>query len=158
MLSILTAVLLAQAPATDAAPAGDAAAPAKPKSELEGMPFNKFTVGEISEKHLPEIQACYEQGMAAKGQTGKNAPGGRVEATWTITTDGLSTEVKVKKSQVKDREVLDCIELAIRNWEFPKPSARTPMAVPFQLRPSTGVDKPSGEGKEPAAKPKGAQK
>jgi hypothetical protein len=147
--ALLTAVLLAQAPATPPAtpPAGQPAAgapakaPEKKEPAVAALPFNKATVGDVIQGHLAEIQGCYEEAMAAQGSTGKNAPGGTVTMAWMISTDGLCTDVKVKKSQIKDGQVTACIATAISAWEFPKPEKRTPMEVPFALKPTTGVEK-----------------
>lgn len=90
------------------------------------------------ESHRQEIQDCYEQAMAQRGSTAKNAPKGRVTLSWVITEDGLPAEVKVKRSQIKDELVTDCMVLAVRSWEFPKPAKRQPIEFPFDLKPHAG--------------------
>lgn len=157
LVALLTMSLSTVAAAAEAPAAADAAvAPAvDPKrAELDRLPFNKATVGEIIQKNLPDIQKCYEEAMALRGQTGANAPGGKIAVAWTITVDGLVTDAKVKKGGMKDTMVTECIELAVRSWEFPRPQQPTPLEVPFELKPFSGAVKPAADKGKPPEKKK----
>ncbi len=153
-LLTLSAAAAAEAPIVPAVDAPPPVAVDPKRAELDRLPFNKATVGEIIQKNLPDIQKCYEDAMALRGQTGSNAPGGKVAVAWTITVEGLVSDAKVKRSAMKDAMVTDCIELAVRAWEFPKPQQATPLEVPFELKPFSGAAKPAADKGTPVEKKK----
>lgn len=121
---------------------GSGGSPAPIRAE---RPFSREAVLEVVEAHREQIQACYERAMAARGSTLRDAPRGRVVVAWTITTEGLTAEVRVKKTDIRDELVTDCIVEAIRYWEFPKPERRQPVEFPFDLQPAAA---PAGGQKE----------
>ncbi|WP_373048327.1 AgmX/PglI C-terminal domain-containing protein [Vulgatibacter sp.] len=123
----------AQQPATPPAPAP---APAK-KPDVRDQPFSREAVLAVVSSHRDQIQKCYEDAMAQRGATGKSAPKGRVVIAWSITEEGLAAEVRVKRTEIKDELVTDCMVEAIRFWEFPRPKARQPVEFPFDLQPSS---------------------
>lgn len=131
MKTILLAVALA---------AAQGAPPPAPKPPPD-PPFSAQAVQEVVRSHLPDVQSCYEQSMAEKGQTRKNAPGGRVVVAFTITTLGTVSEERIKSSSLKDSRVTDCILASVASWEFPRPEQSQPVEFPFDLRPVSGPKK-----------------
>ncbi len=102
------------------------------------LPFNKTNILAVVTSHADEIQTCYEDAMARRGSTSKDAPAGRVLMSWMVTVEGLASEVKVKQSEIKDTLVTECMVQAVRFWEFPKPEVATPIEFPFELKARSG--------------------
>jgi TonB family protein len=95
-------------------------------------------VERVVRSHVADVQSCYEQSMAEKGQTRKNAPGGRVVVAFTITPLGTVQNERVRSSTLKDPQVTGCILAAVRSWDFPKPEKAQPVEFPFDLKPVSG--------------------
>lgn len=129
--------------------AGAQAAPAAPSPQPppgpRDLPFTPENVLAVVTLHAEELQTCYEEAMARRGSTAKDAPAGRVIIGWTITVDGLVSDVKVKKSEIAERLVTDCMMTAIRRWEFPKPGKPQPVEFPFDLKAISGTKTMIGE-------------
>lgn len=142
---LLAFVLLALPLAASAAgpqPAAPSRPPAKP--DVRDQPFDKEAVLRVVSSHRDEIQRCYEDAMKQRGANAKTAPRGRVVMAWTITEEGLPAEVRVKRSEIREELVTDCMVQAIRFWEFPRPKTRQAVEFPFDLQPSA----PPAGGKE----------
>ncbi|HWV38638.1 MAG TPA: AgmX/PglI C-terminal domain-containing protein [Vulgatibacter sp.] len=123
-------------------PAPDETLPPRPRD----LPFTRENVLQVVRAHGEQIQACYEDAMARRGANAETAPAGRVVMSWTITLQGLAADVKVKRSEISDPLVTECIAQAIRFWEFPRPPDPQPVEFPFDLKP-VGGKKPGPKGK-----------
>lgn len=102
------------------------------------LPFTRENVLSVVRSHGEQLQSCYEDAMARRGANAKTAPAGRVVMSWTITLQGLASDVKVKKSAIADPLVTQCMVEAIRFWEFPRPENPQPVEFPFDLKPVGG--------------------
>jgi len=129
--------------------AGAEAAPSEPSPKPppgpRDLPFTPENVLAVVTLHADELQTCYEEAMARRGSTSKDAPAGRVIIGWTITVDGLVSDVKVKKTEIGERLVTDCMMTAIRRWEFPRPKQPQPVEFPFDLKAISGAKTMIGE-------------
>lgn len=114
-----------------------------PKPDVRDLPFSREAVLTVVSSHQDQIQQCYEDAMKARGANAKSAPQGRVVMSWAITPDGITADVRVKRSEIEDDLVTDCMANAIRYWEFPRPQTRQPVEFPFDLKPARmpGSDK-----------------
>ncbi|HEY0839031.1 MAG TPA: AgmX/PglI C-terminal domain-containing protein [Vulgatibacter sp.] len=145
--AVLSAAGFLALAASAGAAEGTATSPEPAPPSARDLPFTKENVLEVVRSHGEQLQACYEDAMARRGATSKDAPAGRVVMSWTITMQGLPSEVKVKRTQIKDTLVTDCMVEAIRFWEFPKPPSPQPVEFPFDLKP-VGGKKPAATQKK----------
>jgi len=133
ILAALPAAALAQAPG--ATPPGQEQ-PKRP--DVRDLPFSKQAVLDVVSSHREEIQKCYEDAMKQRGATAKTAPRGRVVLAWEITPEGLTANVRIQRTEIRDELVTDCMVNAIRYWSFPRPQTRQPVEFPFDLQPAEG--------------------
>jgi outer membrane biosynthesis protein TonB len=120
---------------TSSTPKKKSTASASTSEELDisKLPFDAESIRQVVMHHMPEIQKCYEEVLST---TGKKLEG-RVTMAFNIDSNGNVTEAKavLKKSSLKDEQVIDCI-LAMRRWYFPKPNDNRdhPIVYPFDLK------------------------
>lgn len=123
-----------QRPGGTLPPSPEESMPPRPRD----LPFTRENVLQVVRSHGEQLQGCYEDAMARRGANSKTAPAGRVVMSWTITLQGLAADVKVKRSEINDPLVTECIVEAIRFWEFPRPEDPQPVEFPFDLKPVGG--------------------
>lgn len=141
MTARFVALFFAAVPAAAFAQAPAATPPAQeqPKQpDVRDLPFSKQAILDVVASHRAEIQKCYEDAMAQRGANAKSAPKGRVVMAWDITPEGLTADVRVKRTEIKDELVTDCMVNVIRYWNFPRPKTRQPVEFPFDLQPAAG--------------------
>lgn len=121
------------------------AAPTPAPKRARDLPFTKENILAIVSLHAAELQGCYEEAMAKRGSTTKDAPAGRVVMSWIITLQGIPSEVKVKKTEIGEGLLTDCMIETIRGWEFPRPERPQPVEFPFDLKAIGGNQTLIGE-------------
>lgn len=77
-------------------------------------------------RHLEEIRACYQQGLASQ-------PGlsGKLEVKFVIDKDGAVSSAMTKASTLEAPEVEACINLAFMRFTFPPPSGGDLVVVAY---------------------------
>ena len=65
-----------------ATPAASAEAAEAPPPTARDLPFTRENVLQVVRDHGEQLQGCYEDAMARRGATSKNAPAGRVVMGW----------------------------------------------------------------------------
>lgn len=79
---------------------------------------------------MASIKACYEQAL----RRDPNA-GGQVTLGWTIVPDGAVRNIGVKDDTVHDREMINCMRVAISQWRFaPLSGGQIDVQFPFKFR------------------------
>ncbi|HEY7370669.1 MAG TPA: AgmX/PglI C-terminal domain-containing protein [Polyangia bacterium] len=99
--------------------------------------LDKEIVRRIIRRHINEVRYCYDQQLA-------RFPGlrGRVMVQFTIAASGQVIASVLQNSTVANGAVENCIVMAVRRWEFPKPLGGSIVIVsyPFVLTPSGGEE------------------
>lgn len=100
--------------------------------ELDGG-LDKVVIQATIAKYLSQIRACYEKGL-------RKNPGlaGQVLMDFEISATGKLTYSKVRKTSLGNSEVENCVAVAMKSWQFPKPVGGTLVKVsyPFTFKPS----------------------
>jgi hypothetical protein len=141
---------LAQGPAGRKGSAGketapEAAAPAQEKKKAEParpqppdvsrMPFSPDSIREVMQYYSRDIQECYEEILATKGNKVEE---GRIMTTFTITPDGFVRNAKVAKSgtTLKNTRLNECVVNVLSGITFPPPPDKReyPIEYPFNLK------------------------
>jgi hypothetical protein len=98
------------------------------------MPFTADSIRTVVSYHQPQIQTCYNETLANKGN---KVIEGKLHTHWVITPDGLVKQAKVdrKKSTLKEGDLHKCVIEVLSAMTFPKPvKARDyPVEFPFNL-------------------------
>jgi TonB family protein len=123
------------------APVAEAAGPPRAPDVIPGQAkargsLDKEIIRRIIRRHIDEVKACYEAGLAfASGL------GGRVVVRFTIGPDGVVVASELGESTLGDSRVETCIVDAARGWEFPKPEGGgvVIVAYPFSFTPNGGA-------------------
>jgi hypothetical protein len=127
----------------EAAP--EAAAPAQEKKKAEPvrppppdinrLPFTPDSIREVMQYHARDIQECYEEMLAMKGNKVEE---GRIMTTFTISPDGFVRNAKVAKAgtTLKDARLHECVVNVLSGINFPRtPDGREyPIEYPFNLK------------------------
>ncbi|MBZ5709179.1 AgmX/PglI C-terminal domain-containing protein [Nannocystis pusilla] len=104
-----------------------AAAPARAD---EGS-LDKDLIRRVVRAHIPEIRACYNEGLARKPELA-----GKLTVDFMIGTDGHVSSSEVQGSTLADATVEGCIEATVMNWLFPKPDGGVvKVSYPFAFEP-----------------------
>ena len=132
-LLLLPAAALAQDGGTPAA-----AAPArKAPLNVEQMPFSPDSIRQVMGHHLEEIQGCYEEWLAGKGN---KTPQGKLVTAFTITPRGLVKGARVLNKgtdwALRDPALKECVVGVLTALSFPKPAdgREHPIEYPFNLK------------------------
>ncbi len=118
--------------------ATDGTAPAKEEKknglDVSKLPFTPDSIKQVVVSFQPQIQACYEEHLAAKNK----AVEGTLKTSFVITPEGFvkNAKVNVKTSTLKDKNVHSCVTTVLSAMEFPKPTDRKehPIEFPFNLK------------------------
>jgi hypothetical protein len=141
---------LAQAPAGKKGASGketapEAAAPAQekkkaapvrpPPPDVTRLPFTPDSIREVMQYHSRDVQECYEELLAMKGNKVEE---GRIMTTFTISPDGFVRNAKVAKAgtTIKDARLHECVVSVLTGIDFPKPpdGREYPIEYPFNLK------------------------
>jgi hypothetical protein len=110
--------------------ASEAAAPAQEKKKAEPvrppppdvtrLPFTPDSIREVMQYHSRDVQECYEELLAMKGNKVEE---GRIMTTFTISPDGFVRNAKVSKSgtTIKDARLHECVVNVLTGINFPQP-------------------------------------
>jgi hypothetical protein len=102
--------------------------------DVSKMPFTPDSIKQVVVSFQPQIQACYEEHLAAKSK----AVEGTLKTTFLITVDGYVKSAKVNRqtSTLKDPHVHECVVAVLSAMEFPKPpdGKEHPIEFPFNLK------------------------
>jgi hypothetical protein len=132
-LLLLPAAALAQDGGTPAATAPARKAPLN----VEQMPFTPDSIRQVMGHHLEEIQGCYEEWLAGKGN---KTPQGKLMTSFTITPAGLVKKARVLNKgtdwALRDPALKDCVVGVLTALSFPKPpdGREHPIEYPFNLK------------------------
>ena len=134
-LLLLSSTALAQ-PADGGTP--PAAAPGgKAPLNVEQMPFTPDSIRQVMGHHLDQIQGCYEEWLAGKGN---KTPQGKLMTSFTITPRGLVKKARVLNKgtdwALRDPELKECVVGVLTALTFPKPADGRdhPIEYPFNLK------------------------
>jgi len=83
--------------------------------KIEGG-MSREMVKRVIDQHLSEITYCYESALISNPSIM-----GRIAFEWKILMSGEVGEIRILASSVNSHEVHDCIQSAIKSWQFPKP-------------------------------------
>jgi hypothetical protein len=113
----------------------DAAPVRPPPPNISQMPFTPDSIKEVMRYHSRDIQDCYEEMLAMKGNQVEE---GRILTTFTITPDGFVRNAKVSKTgtTLKDPRLHECVVSVLSGINFPQPPDRReyPIEYPFNLK------------------------
>lgn len=102
--------------------------------DLSRLPFTPDSIKQVVLSYQPQIQACYEETLAAKDK----AVEGTLKTAFSITGDGLVALAKVDKktSSLKDGRLHDCVVAVLSTMQFPAPpdGKDHPIEFPFNLK------------------------
>ncbi len=101
--------------------------------------LDKDIIRRIVRAHINEVRYCYNRGLAKKPSLA-----GRVEVEFIIAATGRVENAKVRRTNLADASVSQCIAKAVRRWKFPKPRGGgiVKVAYPFVLSPADGPSPP----------------
>lgn len=89
--------------------------------------MSREMVKRVIDQHLEEITHCYETALMANPSIM-----GRIVFEWKIRMDGSVGQVRIAASSVNSHDVHNCIQAAIKSWQFPKPlGAEVVVSYPF---------------------------
>jgi len=89
--------------------------------------MSREEVKRIIDQHLDEISFCYENALM-------DAPSlmGNIVFEWKILMSGKVGAVRIKSSSMRSSQIHNCIQAAIKSWQFPKPqNAEVMVSYPF---------------------------
>lgn len=89
--------------------------------------MSREEVKRIIDQHLDEISFCYENALM-------DAPSlmGNIVFEWKILMSGKVGAVRIKSSTIRSSQIHNCIQAAIKSWQFPKPqNAEVMVSYPF---------------------------
>jgi hypothetical protein len=140
MKTPLAAALLLLSTAALAEP-GDGGTPAAPAAKaplnVEQMPFTPDSIRQVMGHHVDQIQGCYEEWLAGKGN---KTPQGKLVTAFTITPRGLVKGAKVLNKgtdwALRDPALKECVVGVLTALTFPKPAdgREHPIEYPFNLK------------------------
>ncbi len=112
--------------------------PVKPKPVIVKEPL----VGEIEpslivgyiQKNRFELQLCYELALRRNEQAA-----GTMEWRWRIDSRGVTSDLALISTSIKDPRMTDCIRKKIGAWRFPRPkNGSVEVSYPFEFAPTKG--------------------
>lgn len=83
--------------------------------QQEEARLNADQVRYVVKQHLSQVRACYER------QFKQESPGGRVEVSFAIGTDGKARRVRTDLNTTGSEPFARCIEGLVAGWTFPRP-------------------------------------
>ena len=83
--------------------------------QQEEARLNADQVRYVVKQHLSQVRACYER------QFKQESPGGRVEVSFAIGTDGKARRVRTDLNTTGSEPFARCIEGLVGGWTFPRP-------------------------------------
>ncbi|MDX2447959.1 MAG: AgmX/PglI C-terminal domain-containing protein [Desulfobacterales bacterium] len=89
--------------------------------------LSREEVKRIIDQHLDEISFCYENALM-------DVPSlmGNIVFEWKILMSGKVGAVRIKSSTIRSSQIHNCIQAAIKSWQFPKPqNAEVMVSYPF---------------------------
>ncbi len=113
-----------------------AAPPARPPPpNVAKLPFTPDSIREVMNYHARDIQDCYEEMLATKGNKVEE---GRIQTSFTITPDGFVRNAKVVKqgTTLKNPRLHECVVNVLSGITFPSPpdGREYPIEYPFNLK------------------------
>jgi len=98
--------------------------------EIKGG-LDAAVVRQIIEERLAEVQYCYENVLLKKSNLS-----GKIETSWTITSDGSVSQMQSSSNDIKEKDLHDCVRGRISAWKFPNPKGGGVVHVkyPFVFR------------------------
>ena len=125
--------------------AGGRATPIETLANPEAIPdranvrgsLDKEIIRRVIRRHMDEVKACYERRLT-------DQPGleGRVSVQFTIAATGAVSNSALAQSSMKDAAVEQCLVLAVRGWEFPRPEGGGIVVVTYPFTFTPGGDAP----------------
>jgi outer membrane biosynthesis protein TonB len=89
--------------------------------------MSRAMVKRVIDQHLEEIQYCYESALLVNPSIM-----GRIVYEWKIMMSGRVGEVRIVSSSVNSHQIHECIQSAIKSWQFPKPvGSEVVVSYPF---------------------------
>lgn len=96
-------------------------------SQVKGQgQLSKDEIQRVINKHVGEIQYCYEKQLRAN-----SGLSGRVVLEWVVTTSGAVSVVKVNTSSLSSAEATKCMMDKVKRWKFPKPSGNGAVTIVY---------------------------
>jgi hypothetical protein len=96
--------------------------------------LDKEIIRRVVREHMAQIRYCYEKELT-------RTPGiyGKIVMKWIINGNGKVTQAKVAQTQMKNKNVENCMARKIRTWRFPKPKGGGIVIVnyPFVFKQSS---------------------
>lgn len=89
--------------------------------------MSREAVKRVIDQHLDEISFCYENALM-------DSPSlmGNIVFEWKILMTGKVGAVRIKSSTVRSSQIHNCIQAAIKSWQFPKPqNTEVMVSYPF---------------------------
>ena len=119
-----------------AAPPKKAAEPVRPPApDVTKLPFTPDSVRMVMNYYSRDIQDCYEEVLANKGNKVEE---GRILTTFTISPEGFVRNAKVAKAgtTLKNDRLNECVVNVLTSITFPEPSDKRehPIEYPFNLK------------------------
>jgi len=106
-----------------------------PPPDVTRLPFTPDSIREVMQYHSRDVQECYEELLAAKGNKVEE---GRIMTTFTISPDGFVRNAKVVKNgtTIKDARLHECVVNVLSGINFPSPpdGREYPIEYPFNLK------------------------
>lgn len=98
--------------------------------EIKGG-LDAAVVRQIIEERLDEVQYCYENILYKKEHLS-----GKIDTSWTILADGSVSQMQSSSTDIKEKELHDCVRGRISAWKFPNPKGGGVVHVkyPFVFR------------------------
>jgi len=95
--------------------------------------LDREIIRRIVRRHLPEVAFCYEKELVRQPSLS-----GRVALRFTIAPSGKVVAALIDSSTLGDLRVEECLLLAVRRWDFPKPQGGGIVIAtyPFQFVPA----------------------
>ncbi len=92
--------------------------------------LDKAKVYAVIKRATGRIRACYERALLKKPTLG-----GQIKFSWTITTSGSASGVRVRSSSIADAGVGKCIMGVLRKLRYPKPKGgAVTISFPFMFK------------------------
>jgi hypothetical protein len=134
---LLSTAALAQDGGTASPDAGTGAPARKAPLDVEHMPFTPDSIRQVMGHHVDEIQGCYEEWLAGKGN---RTPEGKLVTSFTISPAGLVKGAKVLNKgtawPLREPALKECVVGVLTALTFPKPAdgREHPIEYPFNLK------------------------
>jgi hypothetical protein len=125
----------------------DGGTPDAGQPDAWSLPFSAESVRAVLLQHQPEIQACYEETLAA----GDDVQGDLVVAL-VVSREGFAERAQVKRTTLRNKAVEECVLRTLRRWPFPRPKRAQPIELPFHFDEVGSRSKAEGAPTKPARK------